>query len=117
MDFYDPSAAENEDEEDTFGKEVYNLRHCCRQLPNACRSIRHDQARTSLQGYEQLREYIIFLVDASPSMQQTAEGELPKVAPVLAQFVLTLGPCIQRFDVACTSCRSMRARRGCRSPS
>ncbi|KAK9833602.1 hypothetical protein WJX74_000326 [Apatococcus lobatus] len=50
MDVYDPTAVENEDEEDTFGRE----------------------------GHEQLQEYIIFLVEASPSMQQPACGDLPQ---------------------------------------
>ena len=38
-----------------------------------------DLTGIDLQGYEQLRENIIFLVDASPAMQTQTQGAVPEV--------------------------------------
>lgn len=99
MDVYDPAAVENEDEEDSFGREVQRLR--CERLAASLLSLRLSW-QSWLQGHEQLREFIIFLVDASPSMQQPAHGEIPEVTgatgrvrrPVATRSCV---PCLKAF--------------------
>ncbi len=77
MDFYDPSAVENEEDEDSFGKDVCPSRGLGCGL--CLLGLLFHSGHTSVQGHEQLRENIIFLVDSSPAMNEKAQGELPQV--------------------------------------
>ena len=114
MDVYDPTAVENEDAEDTFGREVRRLwvTFLCKKLHAAESQLRH-----LMQGYEQLREYIIFLVEASFSMQQPAHGELPQVPEEFSKFRRSNSIQLHglQWDVLCL--RSTRAKPGFRLPS